>query len=61
MIKVKDLIERLQEFDQDKWVKIVELGDFYDTYLISITEYEKEVHVNVKNTIKENIKTDYEQ
>lgn len=61
MIKVKDLIERLQEFDQDKWVKIVELGDFYETYLISITEYEKEVHVNVKNTAKENTKTDYEQ
>lgn len=51
-MKVKKLIEYLEEFDQDKEIELFELSDYYDTVLIAIKEDEERVILNIKNIIR---------
>jgi uncharacterized protein YqgQ len=51
-VKVKELIEYLKEFNQEKEVIIYELSDLYDTMLAGLESDDKHVYINIKNLIR---------
>jgi hypothetical protein len=51
-VKVKELIEYLEEFNQEKEVIIYELSDLYDTMLAGLEADDKHVYINIKNLIR---------
>ena len=51
-MKVKELIEYLEEFNQEKEVIIYELSDLYDTMLAGLESDDKHVYINIKNLIR---------
>lgn len=52
-MKVKAFIERLQDFDLEQEIVFLELGDFYDIILLTISERNDKVEIVVKNIPKE--------
>jgi hypothetical protein len=48
-MKLKKLIEYLEEFDQEKEIVFFEISDLYDIMLIGIDEDEDKVYINIKN------------
>lgn len=48
-MKVKDFIEYLEEFDQEKEITFFEISDLYDIMLIGIDSDNENVYVNIKN------------
>jgi hypothetical protein len=52
-MKVKALMEILQEFDPEQEVVFLELSDFYDTILLRISEHNDRVEIIIKNIEKQ--------
>ena len=52
-MKVKAFIEHLQDFDPEQEIVFLELGDFYDIILLTISERNDKVEIVVKNIPKE--------
>ena len=49
---VKDFIEYLEEFEQNKEIVFFEISDLYDILLIGIDADSKNVYVNIKNMVR---------
>ena len=49
---VKEFIEYLKEFEQNKEIVFFEISDLYDMMLVGIDADSKNVYVNVKNMIR---------
>jgi hypothetical protein len=52
-MKVKALIERLEEFDPDQEIIFFELSDFYDTIYLGMCEKNDKVEITIKNVQRE--------
>lgn len=51
-MKVKEFIEYLEEFNQEKEIVFFELSDLYDIMLVGIDSDSKHVYVNIKNLMR---------
>lgn len=52
-MKVKALMEHLENFDPDQEIIFFELSDFYDTIFLGICEKDGKVEITVKNIQRE--------
>ena len=52
-MKVKALMEILQEFDPEQEVVFLELSDFYDTIMLRVSENNDRVEIIIKNIEKQ--------
>lgn len=52
-MKVKALIELLQDFDPEEKVVFLELSDFYDTIFLGISQRNNRVEISIKNVEKQ--------
>ena len=52
-MKVKALMEILQEFDPEQEVVFLELSDFYDAIMLRVSENNDRVEIIIKNIEKQ--------